>query len=171
VIPNEEVAVGDAGEGATVGGIRPPHRDLHLDLAAGEEFEAGFHARGRGGGRRRCERGRNGGRDPPAMGDTHLDLAARNKCLRPQVLVPDARPATTPVLQCSCSRAATRRSAMVGSGGRIDPPVDPPVAATPHLVATLPCRRRVGREGEGVGVRRSVEEGAEDPEVVAGGSS
>jgi hypothetical protein len=48
-----------------------------------------------------------------------------------------------------CSCAVARRSAMAGSGER----EDPPAAATLHLVSTLLRRWRVGREGEGVGVR------------------
>jgi hypothetical protein len=48
----------------------PParHGDLHLDLAVRKEAEAVSRAQGRGGGRRRCGREGDSGRDPPTTG-------------------------------------------------------------------------------------------------------
>jgi hypothetical protein len=97
--PDEEVTAGDAGEGATVGEIRPPRGPAPLP-------------RRRGGVRGRISRLGTRRWSPEMRGrvrqwmrsarhrDTHLDLAAGDKRLRSRDPVPGARPATTVVLQC-----------------------------------------------------------------------
>jgi hypothetical protein len=80
------------------------------------------------------------------------------------------RRALVPRRRHPCSCVVARRSAMAGGGGR----EDPPTAATLHLVSTLLRRRRVGKEGEGVGVRvlgGGGRSGGSRTGVVAGGSS